>query len=177
MYCISNLINLFPFSTEDAVKKVTVEEMCPRFPEPVPLKHPIISLRLALEKVNLTHQHGNNVYWYYNEDILGIVILSLFLHTDRYTVEVKHSQNQAASNICHCGFKWLCSVEWKLWQEEHEWPLILCTEWIHGVQVRLNIICKFRREILISCSPKAAQLLHNISSSINLIIITTHDTT
>ncbi|KAG7220419.1 hypothetical protein INR49_018257 [Caranx melampygus] len=39
--------------TEEVVKKVTVEEMCPRFPEPVPLKHPIISLRLALEKTDI----------------------------------------------------------------------------------------------------------------------------
>ncbi|XP_040009571.1 putative beta-lactamase-like 1 isoform X1 [Xiphias gladius] len=30
-----------------------VEEMCPRFPEPVPLKHPITSLRVALEKIDV----------------------------------------------------------------------------------------------------------------------------
>ncbi|XP_041654251.1 putative beta-lactamase-like 1 [Cheilinus undulatus] len=34
-------------------KKAPVEEMCPRFPEPVPLNHPITSLRVALEKVDL----------------------------------------------------------------------------------------------------------------------------
>ncbi|XP_054629868.1 putative beta-lactamase-like 1 isoform X1 [Dunckerocampus dactyliophorus] len=34
-------------------KEAPVEEMCPRYPEPVPLKHPIISLRVALEKVDL----------------------------------------------------------------------------------------------------------------------------
>ncbi|KAK2851999.1 hypothetical protein Q5P01_008275 [Channa striata] len=39
--------------TDVAVKKATVDEMCPRFPEPVPLKHPITSLRVALEKVDL----------------------------------------------------------------------------------------------------------------------------
>lgn len=42
-----------PLFTEGLTKKVTAEEMCPRFPEPVPLKHPITSLRIALEKVNL----------------------------------------------------------------------------------------------------------------------------
>ncbi|XP_069383427.1 putative beta-lactamase-like 1 isoform X3 [Paralichthys olivaceus] len=35
------------------VKKATVEEMCPRFPEPVPLNHPITSLRVALEKIDV----------------------------------------------------------------------------------------------------------------------------
>ncbi|XP_040009573.1 putative beta-lactamase-like 1 isoform X3 [Xiphias gladius] len=35
------------------VKKAKVEEMCPRFPEPVPLKHPITSLRVALEKIDV----------------------------------------------------------------------------------------------------------------------------
>uniref|UniRef100_A0A8D2ZPW5 Lactamase, beta-like 1a n=1 Tax=Scophthalmus maximus TaxID=52904 RepID=A0A8D2ZPW5_SCOMX len=37
--------------------KVTAEEMCPRFPEPVTLKHPITSLRVALEKVNRFDLH------------------------------------------------------------------------------------------------------------------------
>uniref|UniRef100_A0A3Q0S3R3 Beta-lactamase-related domain-containing protein n=1 Tax=Amphilophus citrinellus TaxID=61819 RepID=A0A3Q0S3R3_AMPCI len=32
---------------------MTAEEMCPRFPEPVPLKHPITSLRVALEKIDV----------------------------------------------------------------------------------------------------------------------------
>ncbi|XP_071331291.1 putative beta-lactamase-like 1 [Trachinotus anak] len=39
--------------TEVVEKKVTLEEMCPRFPEPVPLKHPITSLRVALEKIDI----------------------------------------------------------------------------------------------------------------------------
>ncbi|GLD73166.1 putative beta-lactamase-like 1 [Lates japonicus] len=39
--------------TEVVVKKTTVEEMCPRFPEPVPLKHPITPLRVALEQVDV----------------------------------------------------------------------------------------------------------------------------
>ncbi|TKS76883.1 putative beta-lactamase-like 1 [Collichthys lucidus] len=34
------------------VKEATTEEMCPHFPEPVPLKHPITSLRAALEKID-----------------------------------------------------------------------------------------------------------------------------
>uniref|UniRef100_A0A3B4ZM73 Putative beta-lactamase-like 1 n=1 Tax=Stegastes partitus TaxID=144197 RepID=A0A3B4ZM73_9TELE len=33
--------------------QVKAEEMCPRFPEPVPLEHPITSLRVALEKTDL----------------------------------------------------------------------------------------------------------------------------
>ncbi|XP_077474908.1 putative beta-lactamase-like 1 [Stigmatopora argus] len=33
--------------------EIETEEMCPRYPEPVPLKHPITSLRVALEKVDL----------------------------------------------------------------------------------------------------------------------------
>lgn len=33
-------------------KHAAVEEMCPQYPEPVPLKHPITSLKAALEKVN-----------------------------------------------------------------------------------------------------------------------------
>lgn len=33
-------------------KQAAVEEMCPQYPEPVPLKHPITSLKAALEKVN-----------------------------------------------------------------------------------------------------------------------------
>ncbi|XP_076597145.1 putative beta-lactamase-like 1 [Chaetodon auriga] len=39
--------------TEIVVKKVTVEEMCPHFPEPVPLNHPIALLRAALEKIDV----------------------------------------------------------------------------------------------------------------------------
>ncbi|XP_053704173.1 putative beta-lactamase-like 1 [Synchiropus splendidus] len=39
--------------TEPVEKQVVVEEMCPYFPEPVPLKHPITSLRVALEKIDL----------------------------------------------------------------------------------------------------------------------------
>ncbi|XP_037099619.1 putative beta-lactamase-like 1 isoform X2 [Syngnathus acus] len=35
------------------IKESAAEEMCPRYPEPVPLKHPITSLRVALEKVDL----------------------------------------------------------------------------------------------------------------------------
>lgn len=34
------------------VEKAAIQEMCPLFPEPVPLKHPITSLRAALQKVN-----------------------------------------------------------------------------------------------------------------------------
>ncbi|XP_031599583.1 putative beta-lactamase-like 1 [Oreochromis aureus] len=32
---------------------LAIIEMCPRFPEPVPLKHPITSLRIALEKIDI----------------------------------------------------------------------------------------------------------------------------
>ncbi|XP_049610379.1 putative beta-lactamase-like 1 [Syngnathus scovelli] len=39
--------------TEVVIKESAAEEMCPRYPEPVPLKHPITSLRVALEKVDL----------------------------------------------------------------------------------------------------------------------------
>ncbi|XP_068995410.1 putative beta-lactamase-like 1 isoform X1 [Embiotoca jacksoni] len=39
--------------TEVSAKRALVEEMCPRFPEPVPLQHPIISLRVALEKIDI----------------------------------------------------------------------------------------------------------------------------
>ncbi|XP_019746200.1 putative beta-lactamase-like 1 [Hippocampus comes] len=39
--------------TEEALKELAAEEMCPRYPEPVPLKHPIIPLRVALEKVDI----------------------------------------------------------------------------------------------------------------------------
>uniref|UniRef100_A0A665WFP7 Putative beta-lactamase-like 1 n=1 Tax=Echeneis naucrates TaxID=173247 RepID=A0A665WFP7_ECHNA len=35
------------------LEEVTVEEMCPRFPEPVLLRHPITSLKVALEKVDM----------------------------------------------------------------------------------------------------------------------------
>lgn len=35
------------------MKEAVVEEVCPRFPEPVLLKHPIPSLKMALEKVSL----------------------------------------------------------------------------------------------------------------------------
>ncbi|KAM9342527.1 putative beta-lactamase-like 1 [Pholidichthys leucotaenia] len=35
------------------LKKGKLEEMCPRFPEPVPLNHPLIPLRVALEKVDV----------------------------------------------------------------------------------------------------------------------------
>lgn len=40
-------------STETDAKQSSVVEMCPRFPEPVPLKHPIKPLKAALEKVDL----------------------------------------------------------------------------------------------------------------------------
>ncbi|XP_053173023.1 putative beta-lactamase-like 1 [Scomber japonicus] len=39
--------------TEMLTKEAAIEEMCPRYPEPVPLRHPIISLRLALEKIDV----------------------------------------------------------------------------------------------------------------------------
>ncbi|XP_023137355.2 putative beta-lactamase-like 1 [Amphiprion ocellaris] len=39
--------------TEMLTKKSIVEELCPRFPEPVPLEHPITSLRVALEKADV----------------------------------------------------------------------------------------------------------------------------
>ncbi|XP_034731635.1 putative beta-lactamase-like 1 isoform X1 [Etheostoma cragini] len=38
---------------EVGVKEVRAEEMCPLFPKPVPLKHPITSLRVALEKIDI----------------------------------------------------------------------------------------------------------------------------
>lgn len=41
------------FSTDVVAEQATEEEMCPQFPEPVPLKHPIIPLKAALEKVDL----------------------------------------------------------------------------------------------------------------------------
>uniref|UniRef100_A0A672ZTG2 Lactamase, beta-like 1a n=1 Tax=Sphaeramia orbicularis TaxID=375764 RepID=A0A672ZTG2_9TELE len=41
------------FSAELLVKGQEMEEMCPHFPEPGPLKHPIPSLRMALEKVDV----------------------------------------------------------------------------------------------------------------------------
>ncbi|TDH10097.1 hypothetical protein EPR50_G00071480 [Perca flavescens] len=39
--------------TEVVVKEARAEEMCPLFPEPVPLKHPITLLRVALEKIDI----------------------------------------------------------------------------------------------------------------------------
>ncbi|KAI3357336.1 hypothetical protein L3Q82_015481 [Scortum barcoo] len=39
--------------TEVVAQKATVDDMCPRFPEPMPLKHPITSVRVALEKIDL----------------------------------------------------------------------------------------------------------------------------
>ncbi|XP_034080753.1 LOW QUALITY PROTEIN: putative beta-lactamase-like 1 [Gymnodraco acuticeps] len=39
--------------TEVVVEQAIEEEMCPLFPEPVPLRHPIPSLREALEKIDL----------------------------------------------------------------------------------------------------------------------------
>uniref|UniRef100_A0A3Q1FDB0 Lactamase, beta-like 1a n=1 Tax=Acanthochromis polyacanthus TaxID=80966 RepID=A0A3Q1FDB0_9TELE len=55
--CVSSLISddiaFPPFSTEILTKKAIVEELCPRFPEPVPLEHPITSLRVALEKADV----------------------------------------------------------------------------------------------------------------------------
>ncbi|XP_072305387.1 putative beta-lactamase-like 1 [Eucyclogobius newberryi] len=38
---------------EVVLKKLEPVEMCPRFPEPVPLTHPITSLRVALEKMDI----------------------------------------------------------------------------------------------------------------------------
>lgn len=42
---------LFHFFTDLVANQATAEEMCPKFPEPVPLKHPIAPLKAALEKV------------------------------------------------------------------------------------------------------------------------------
>ncbi|XP_031732261.1 putative beta-lactamase-like 1 [Anarrhichthys ocellatus] len=39
--------------TEVVGKQEAVEEMCPLFPEPVPLTHPITSLRVALERIDV----------------------------------------------------------------------------------------------------------------------------
>lgn len=68
---------VFHFSTELVVKKAKVEEMCPRFPEPVPLKHPITSLRVALEKVNLFQQFSIIlIAMFYHLDVLVILMVS-----------------------------------------------------------------------------------------------------
>eukprot|EP00064_Thunnus_orientalis_P020524 superscaffoldBa00005686_g20662 len=40
-------------NTEVVINQAAVEEMCPRFPEPAPLTHPITSLRVALEKIDV----------------------------------------------------------------------------------------------------------------------------
>ncbi|XP_037337032.2 putative beta-lactamase-like 1 [Pungitius pungitius] len=40
-------------NTEEVGKQEAVEEMCPLFPEPVPLAHPITSLKVALEGIDL----------------------------------------------------------------------------------------------------------------------------
>ncbi|XP_061908377.1 putative beta-lactamase-like 1 isoform X2 [Entelurus aequoreus] len=39
--------------TEEELREAAAEDMCPRYPEPLPLKHPILSLRVALEKVDV----------------------------------------------------------------------------------------------------------------------------
>ncbi|XP_044208881.1 putative beta-lactamase-like 1 [Thunnus albacares] len=40
-------------NTEVVINQAAVEEMCPRFPEPAPLTHPITPLRVALEKIDV----------------------------------------------------------------------------------------------------------------------------
>lgn len=60
----SGISHVYP---EEALKELAAEEMCPRYPEPVPLKHPIIPLRVALEKVRsffFLYQSGWNYYYF-----------------------------------------------------------------------------------------------------------------
>ncbi|XP_038577536.1 putative beta-lactamase-like 1 [Micropterus salmoides] len=52
-FCFIWQYRLPKLKTELVVNKATAEEMCPHFPEPVPLKHPITSLEVALEKIHL----------------------------------------------------------------------------------------------------------------------------
>lgn len=81
-----------------------------------------------------------SIYWNVVE-MLPLVLIKLLL-TDRYTLEVKNSHHQATFYISNHGFKWLNSMEWKLWQEEHEPPLLTCTKRVHSVQVRCIILHK-----------------------------------
>jgi len=135
--CLKNDNSLFSCSTDVVVEEAAVEQMCPRFPEPVPLKHPISSLKVALGKVNLFLNRLILTHIFYIKYVLFIISI-IFLLTDRCSPEVKRWHHYAASDISHCGFKWLCSLEWTFWQEEHQWPLFKCTKWTHSVQVNNN---------------------------------------
>lgn len=100
--------------------------------------HPITESGLRRGDLFFNPLFLHHIERFYSDNILGslVVFLQISLLTDRSTPEVKHSQHQATSNISNCGFKWLCFVERQLWQEEHKWPLFICTQWVHSVQVR-----------------------------------------
>lgn len=55
---LSSLVCLCPLPDEEMGRNAKAEMMCPRFPEPLPLEHPIPSLKEALEKVSAPHHHA-----------------------------------------------------------------------------------------------------------------------
>lgn len=59
---IPSFLSLISFSLcrpdEGTGRSANAEMMCPRFPEPLPLEHPIPSLKEALEKVRGVHRRA-----------------------------------------------------------------------------------------------------------------------
>lgn len=104
-----------------------------------------------------------NRYWNVLLQLIPLVLMKLLL-TDRYTPEVKNSHHYATFNVSHCGSKWLGSVERTLWQEEHKWPLLTGTHWVHSVQVRLK-------------EYKGVLALHNTNSFIWTVLTAKHPVT
>lgn len=113
--------------------------MCPQFPEPVPLQHPIAPLKTALEKVSVsgcsrarTSRFGVGVGVGF-----GVTLTDGgCLETGGRAPEVKRSRHQAAGRVGHRRPQRFCPVERQLWQEEHQRPVLLRTQRVHGVQVR-----------------------------------------
>lgn len=59
-WLLNSLAYLRLFPDEDMGRNAKSEMMCPRFPEPLPLEHPIPSLKEALEKVSAAHHRAKS---------------------------------------------------------------------------------------------------------------------
>lgn len=111
--------------------------MCPRFPEPVPLQHPIAPLKTALEKVSVSGCSRARTSGFGFGFGFGVTLTdSGCLETGGRAPEVKRSRHQAAGRVGHRRPQRFCPVERQLWQEEHQRPVLLRTQRVHGVQVR-----------------------------------------
>lgn len=98
---------LFATQDEERDRNAKLETMCPRFPEPVPLQHPIPSLKEALEKVRdvsqsifLTAIKGEDIY-----NMTTLILHSNAAGVDRWRLK----RNSKTITRCTADHPWTSS--------------------------------------------------------------------